>query len=689
MDGRRSTSTDSAPRPAALEPGSAAWLAAVPAVGLAIAAMALLGPALGRLLLSPPRLRFWPEMTELVHPEPTERARFLIALSAPVVLAVLTALLARRSTPREPRAVALLVRASQLAFATALLACFVAQWTYRYPGGYAWGTRVRWFLPPTLVLAAAIAAAIALVARSPRGRARFRAWTTDARGRQLAALLLAAVVLALTLLPAVATDDSLLLGHDESLYHLQFTYDETMAVLDGRSPLGDFATQYAALWPYASAAAMRVLGSSVLGFTLSMALLTAAAMLALLDVLRRVTRSTVVAVLLFLPLLATSAFRLHGPADMRFSLVNYYGTMPLRYAGPFLLAWLVARQLDGARSGRTRRTWPVFLAGALVAVNNVDFGVPALVASAVALVATRLPTGRMRLRALALDAAIGLAAAALLVCGLLLLRTGALPDVSLAFRYARIFGQAGFVSQAMLPRVGMSTILYLTQLAALATATARTLRREPDVLLTGMLVWSGVFGLGAGAYYVGHSIPEVLTNLFPSWALSVVLLTVVVVRRLGEAAARRPTAPDVACLLAFGVLVCSLGQTPKPWTELRRIGGHAQPVFRTSAARAFVAGNVRPGEHVAMLMQLGHRLADTLGIVDVTPYTGLDSMKTVEQLDETLRILQREHGRKVFVAIDPFASRLYPRSLPAALPERGFQLALQAGEGNLQMWIRS
>ena len=113
-----------------------------------------------------------------------------------------------------------------------------------------------------------------------------------------------------------------------------------MAVVNGRSPLGDFATQYASLWPYATAAAMRVLGTSVLGFTLAMALLRAS-MLALFDVLRRLTRSSASALLLFLPLLATSAIRLPGSADVRFSLVTYYGTMPLRYAGPFLLAWLL------------------------------------------------------------------------------------------------------------------------------------------------------------------------------------------------------------------------------------------------------------------------------------------------------------------------------------------------------------
>jgi hypothetical protein len=659
-------------------------VAALPAAALVLAAMVLLGPGVGRVFLSPPKLRYWPELMPLVHPEPTEHARFLIALTAPVALAALTALAARPPARLGAATTRRLVVAAQGAFAAALVVCFAIQWTYRYPDGYVLSSPVRWFLPPTLIAAGAIAGAMLAAARSDRARRRLAAWTAETRGARIGAWLIALAVLAVTLLPAIATDDSLLLGHDEVMYHLQFTFDETMAVIDGRSPLGDFATQYASLWPYATAAAMRVLGTSVLGFTLSMALLTGGALLALFDVLRRLARSTVVALLLFLPLLATSAFRLHGTATVRFSLVNYYGTMPLRYAGPFLLAWLLARHLDGARP---RRAWPLLLAGGLVAIDNVDFGVPALVATMAVLVWARLPLARAALRALAVDFAIGLGGAAALVSGLLLLRTGALPDFSLAFRYARVFAQGGFVMQQIVPLVGMSTIVFLTHLAALATATVRTMRRDPDRLLTGMLAWSGIFGLGVGSYYVGHSIPEVLTNLFPSWALTLVLLTLVVVRRLAQTDAGRPTLPDLACLVGFGMLVCSLAQTPVPWTQLSRIGGHADPVFRAPPTQPFIAAHVRPAEHVVLLMQLGHRIADNLGIEDVTPYTGADSIKTLEQLEETLAALRRAHGRKVFVGLLPQFSRLSPQGLPDALAEHGLRLRMQDETGVLQLWV--
>jgi hypothetical protein len=110
-------------------------------------------------------------------------------------------------------------------------------------------------------------------------------------------------------------------------------------------------------------------------------------------------------------------------------------------------------------------------------------------------------------------------------------------------------------------------------------------------------------------------------------------------------------------------------------------------VFREPPAQSFVAAHVRRGERVVMLSQLGHRIADNLGIVDVTPYTGLDSIKTMEELDETLRMLRREHGRKVFLVTDGNSSRLFASGIAATLPQDGLRLAARAAGGMQQLWL--
>jgi hypothetical protein len=659
----------------ALDPIHAAWLAAVPAAAIVVAAVVLLGPALGRLAFPAPTARFWPPVVEegAVRPEHTEQARYLIALTAPLVLAGLTLLLAR-GAPRAlaPRAGAL-ARVAEIATVALLAACFVAQ---RFQAQQTEGGETRpvvYFTLASVAAALAIAAALTAAARSPRVRAGFRRRTAETRGRRVGALLVAIVVVAIALLPAINTDASIAQAYEAVIWHLEFTYDETVAVLDGRSPLGDFTTQYAALWPYVLAGGMSLLGDSLLVFTGLMAALTGASLLALFDVLRRVTRSSLAALLLFLPLLATFGFRLHGPAVNRFSLVNYFGVQPLRTAGPFLLAWLVARQLDGARP---RRAWPLFLAGGLVVLNNTDFGLAALAATIAALAWTSPRPSRADLRRAALEALGGLLAAYALVAVLLLARTGSLPELGRLTRYARLYAIEGFSMLPIRPLFGVALALFLTHVAAVGVATVRALRSDPDRLLTGLLSWSGVFGLGAGAYYVGHSLSELVIYMLPMWALTVTLLTVTV---LAQAPARpRPAA--LACLVAFGLLVCSLAQLPAPWQQLQRIRSQNPPAFVRPPGQELVVGHTRPGEHVLIMAPLGHRIAKNLHLDNVAPYSDVRSILTQEQLDESLAALRAAGGTKVFV----MTQWAWPGMIAAL--QRTHRLIAQYA-GGMELWL--
>lgn len=667
--------------PASLDVATAAWLAAAPTTLLVVLAMLLLGPAFGSLLPSSDGVRFWSDMApQILRPEPAEQARFLLAITAPLVLVALTILLVRRPPRFATSAGATLAAATELLAVAVLVGCFVSQRTYAFSVEYvARGPHVVYFTIPTLLVATAIAVLLVAGARSNRVRARFAEWTQESHGRRAAAVLIALALIAITLLPAINTDSSISRVNADLAYHLQFTFDETAAVLDGRSPLGDFAAQYASLWPYLVAGAMSIFSTSLGAFTVSMAVITGVGLLALFDILRRVTRRSASALLLFLPLLATSAYRLHGSSVDRFSLANYFGTMPFRYVGPFMLAWLTARHLDGVRP---RRAWPLFVLGGLVAINNVDFGIAAVGATLAALLwAGGRPTAAT-LRRLAAEAGIGLAAAVVIVTLLVLARTGDAPDFSLALRYARVFATGGFAMLPVRPVVGLSTIVFLTYVAAIAVASVRAMREEQDRLLTGLLAWSGVFGLGAGSYYAGRSIPEVLTNMFPAWALALTLLTIVALRQLAGASDRRPAPIAVACLFGFGLLVCSLAQTPAPWSQFDRIARQGPPTFAQPPGQEFVAGLTRPGEQVAVLMQLGHRMAVQLGIDNVSPYTGSQSIQTEEQMADVVDALRRAGGRKLFLSFSDSG-----QAMVDSLPAHGFKLTVQDQSG-LQLWER-
>lgn len=669
-------------RPRPLEPGEAAWIAALPVAVVVVLLAVLLGPPLGELLQPSGAADFWTEVMTAVQPEPTERARYLLLLSGPLLLGAATIALARSRLRLGDAEIGQLVLGAQVVAALGVVMCFVAQWSYRFPFDYAPAPvepRTVYFTLPSLLVALAGAALATWALHSPRRRARLASALSPGRGWTVAVTAVVVLATALTLLPAVTTDDAVMAGNELVSFHLSFVYDEAMAVLGGRSPLRDFATQYGALWPYATAAGMELLGDSIGVFTTLMALISGCALLALYAVLRRVARSAVAGAVLFLPLLATSAWTMRGPLDDRYSLVNLFGAFPLRYAGPFLLVWLTARHLDGARP---RRAWPLFLAGGLVALNNVDFGIAAIGATLAALLAAGgRPTGAS-LRRLALDAVLGLAAAGALVTLWLLVRTGAPPDLGMLTRYARLFALEGYGMLPVRPVVGVSTAIYLTYVAAFATAIARATRDAPDRLLTGLLAWAAIFGLGAGAYYVGRSHPEVLTTMLPPWALAVTLLTVAVVRGLArEPRGGRRLLPAFACFAAVGLLVCSLAQTPRPWGELERLRETAPRSFAEPPGQLFVDEQTEPGEHVAILIQLGHRIAANVGVEDVTPYTGAFSMFTREQLDETLDALRDEGGRKVFLSVP----RTY-ESLRDSLLERGFERTA-ATPDEQELWI--
>jgi hypothetical protein len=398
------------------------------------------------------------------------------------------------------------------------------------------------------------------------------------------------------------------------------------------------------------------------------------------DVLRRVSRSSLTGLVLFAPFLATSFFLLRGPLENRYTLATIFADYPLRFAGPWLLAWLTVRHLDRKHDGRDLHLWPLFLVAGLVAMNNTDHGIPALGALVAALVWTGPLTWR-RLRTLALQALAGLAAAFALVSLLTLVRAGALPDLTSMFRFARLYAGAGFAMLPM-PTLGLHTIIYMTFAAALAVATVRALNGDADRSLTGALAFIAVFGLGSGTYFAGRSHPEVLVTSFAAWSFALALLTLIAVRRLATHPRAWPEPAVVLCLVAFSVTACSLAQTPTPWSQVDRLRATGEPILRRPAGQRFVAENVRPGEHVAILLQLSHRIAENLGVTNVSPYTTAFAMPAVTQLDDVVRALRAEGGTKVFLPTTPSAMN----DVRPALEADGFARVAADDEGD-ELWI--
>ena len=664
--GGRTASGDDDARTQWSTAGTSALLAALPCAAVAAAAAVLLGPPLGRALLTPEPVRFL--LPGASRPEPTAHARFLIAVLAPFALALAIALIARgRSRVVGPRAHAIARAVDGLVLAAAVFSV-LAQYVlaYRVGAGVLYREHRVYFTGATLAVAGAIAVALVFVPRRPAARARLRSIAQETRARRLAAVALAVGFCALWLLTAFNTEGSIGLADTTVSSNVTLWLDETVALLNGLAPLAGFHAQYAQLWPYAAAGAMTLLGASLGVYAALAAACSGAAMLAVFAIFRRVVASSVLALALFVPFVATSFFKIHGTLANRYSPASLYSLFPIRYGGPYVLAWLLARRLDGRQP---QRTVVLFFVAGLVALNNPEFGGPAFAATLAAALWT-LPRPTWAGAARLVGAAAAGAVAATVAVGLLTLAVaGGLPHFADALEFVRIYGLDGFGMLPM-PVAGFHLAIYLTFAAALALATVRSVDRARDVVLTGMLCWIGVFGLGIGGYYADRGFPDVLIELFSPWAFALMLLLVAAVRGMLARASRWPTAAELAVLAGFGVAVCSIAQTPTPWSQLARVSQRTPtPTLQAPAADRFVRLQSGRGEHVLIVAPLGHLIGYRAGVRDMFPYADVASAVTVGQWDTVMRLVREQRVRFAFVLAD-YAEVLVPQ-----LSRAGFRVA--------------
>ena len=635
-----------------VEPSEIAWIAVIPCALATVLLVLLLGPPIGDLLLRPDPARetLWPYLG--ARPETTQHGRMLAALLGPALLAATVLACGHPRLRARLRLRDATIRvaslAGQLAVILFVVACFAIQYELVWSADFILSPHRGYFTPPTLVFAAVAPLVALALLRDARVERTLRGLARETRARRIGCLVAAVVYIARWLLTAVNVDSSIGNTIEAVSGHLLWTMGETFAVLNGRTPLVDFHAQYGQVWAYVAAVPMTLFGTTIATYTLTMVAGSGLALLAAYATLRRVARSSLLGLALFAPFLATAAFMVVGPPDDRYGSQNLYILWPIRYAGPFVLAWLVARHVDGASP---RRPWAIFAFVGLVAVNSMDFGLAAGTAALVALALVATPRSRRALVRLGLEAAAGALATVALFSLLTLLRSGSLPHFGLLFEFGRLYGIAGW-AQLPTPVLGVHVALFLTFAIALVVACVRVTRDDPDRLMTALLAWIGVFGLATSVYYAARAHPMTLFHFFGPWAFAIALLTVVAVRDLSARGWRRPTLPQLATLFAFGLTICSLAQTPPPGPQIARLRDATDvPTFEQRPGVAFVKATTRPHEPVVILTPLSHRIAYDAGVVNVAPYTSVEAMPSTQQLDRTIAALRDADGDKLYLSM--------------------------------------
>jgi hypothetical protein len=670
-----------------------AWLGAIGAAILLAGAFALVTGRLGT-LYPEPKGDVFAVWRPLIQPEPREEVRSMLALAAPFVLAGLILGVGSRGPAR--RSLDPLIVAAQAVAAGLLVWAVLEQ-------SRASGFLYDYFQPyllsvPNLVAGAMIGLALTATILGWSGAvpASVSRTAERLRGRGGLAFAIALAVTVIFLLPAVVTDATV--GEMGPLAggHIPVQAEDYFSVVNGRTPLVDYIAQYSNLLPLALAPILAAFDSSITAFSIAMCVFSAVALLAVFGAFRESTRSWWWGLALYLPFLALALFPWHDQGPFRNFNATYYAVLPGRYLGPLILAWLCVRSVR-----RPIPIWALFGLAGLALFNNAEFGTGALLALIVGVCAGWDQTVPLRKRVgrLAVEGAAGLLGAAVLVCAVILIRSGELPDPRLLTYFNRLFLRDSYGLVSM-PTLGLHWALYATYAGALLTAAVRYVRDDPNRALTTLLAYAGAFGLVSAMYFVGRSSQFQLMLLFPAWGLALAPLAWVAARSLRNGRANRARLvrlliPTCAALIGFGVAISALDRVSPPWRQVDRLstGGHGANDLL--GAQRFVEANTEPGEPVLIIgTTLDHRVAERAGIENVSPLNDLTSLISPAEADRSLDQLEEAGGTEVFesVSSSPEAGGGLFFRIPefaAILRARGYRLVGADPESGLRLWRRA
>jgi hypothetical protein len=670
-----------------------AWLGAI-AGAILLAIVFVTGSGRLATLYPSPKTDVFAVWQPLIQPEPREEVRSILALATPFALAAVILALGTRERPR--RSLDPLIVAVQAVTAGLLVWGVLEQ---PRQSGFLFDYFQPYLLSvPNLV--GGVLIGLLLTAAVLRWRdtvpGDILRVAQRLRDRSGLAFAIALVVTVVFLLPAVVTDATVGKAGPVAGGHIPVQAEDYFSVVNGRTPLVDYIAQYTNLLPLAFAPLLAAFNSSITAFSVVMCTLSAAALLAVFGAFREVTRSWWWGLALYLPFLALALFPWNDSGPFREFDANYYAVLPGRYLGPLILVWLCVRSVR-----RPIPFWALFGLAGLILINNPEFGSGALLALVIGVCAgsDRTVPIRERLGHLLVEGAAGLLAAAALVCAVILIRTGELPDPRLLTYFNRLFLRDSYGLVPM-PALGLHWALYATYAAALLMAAVRYVRNDPDRGLTAMLAYSGAFGLATAMYFVGRSSQFQLMLLFPAWGLAVAPVAWTAARglraeRSNRVGLTRLLLPACAALIGFGVMISSLDRVSPPWRQVDRITTGGPGANDLLPAQRYVEAHTGPDEQVLIIgKSLDHRVAERAGVVNVSPLNDITSLISPTEADRALDELEDAGGTEVFESFSypPKAGGGLVFNIPefaVILRARGYRLVGVDPGSRLRFWRRS
>lgn len=449
----------------------------------------------------------------------------------------------------------------------------------------------------------------------------------------------------LALLPCVFSESNFGAVHERITWHLPFVMEEFTSVFSGQTPLVDFFPMYSQLLPYGLAPIFNLLGFSIFHFTLLMAVLSAICIYSGYSILKWVSPRSSVTLFLFLGWYGMFVRPLEGAGGIRYSTFSYFALGPVRYFGFWSVAALTLKVAKGKM-----RLLPQFICtfwAGLVAINNLDLGFPALIGSAFVLLMSSVNRVKSFLM-LAAGCVVAYATAVLLP----FLRSGKLPLFHESISFQMAAARFGFAALPT-PLFGMHWIVLFGFLSSLAIGLGYFWNRRKEAApsaidpLMQALLFFGIAGSGAFAYFVNRSHWQVLLAFSTIGIFPFILLSVQVLFRI-----ERPLKLSLPVLISIATFTGSfsfLNFIPNPVEHLRRIVSIKGSLNEKQMPYvSMVRENVVADELIFVAYPFGHQIAMIAGVRNVFPYATSESVVLKSQLENVTKVIVEQKIKKIF-----------------------------------------
>jgi len=471
---------------------------------------------------------------------------------------------------------------------------------------------------------------------------------------------------------------------------------EFESVLIGKTPLVNLFPQYCNLLGLLLLPVFKIFGIGPFSFTLAMTGLSALGLMLVFATLRKLTGRSLIAMLLFVAFIGIAEY------EPSYGSFQYMALWPIRCFGPSVAFYFLSRYLD--RPG-TRSAFVLFIVAVSVALNNLEFGLPALVGVTAAYFATAgesVVPSWSELRRMVPPFVGAVFSVVFGYIGLCFLRTGEIPNFKYLVFYQKIFGLYGLMSLPT-PHRGLQWVFYLTYVGAVLFAIYLIEFKEPPFadhepkvarqtrLNAGLLLFTGIYGAGSLMYYVNRSHPLVLEGLFCVWGLCFAVIVSVLYSSfyslLGSALKWLCAVPLLILSFTYALCLTPLVRIPNPVKEMGRFKIHDDfPTVRRQAMTEYLLAHTTPHENIAMMIHTANGVLEATQLVDVVPFPHPGAMMLKSQVRQSMDAINQFKVRKVFGAAQ------YLGNFHDLFRESGFKLkevvSLKNAYAPLEYWER-